>query len=91
MLSNESINIKVFKDTLQSFNMGPTCNPAHVYAVIKFMPHFLQRIFIDLGDNLCDTSSQILQSDRWGAQTPNLSQNPIEKNVRAWMYGVYFT
>jgi hypothetical protein len=44
-LSNESINIKVFSSTLQSFNMGLTSNPAHVYAVIKFMPHYLQRIF----------------------------------------------
>jgi hypothetical protein len=81
MLSNESTNIKVFNSTLQSFDMGPTCNPAHVSAVIKFMPHFLQRIFVNLGDSLCDTSSQLLQSDRWGggAQTPNLSHNPVEK------------
>jgi hypothetical protein len=48
------------------------------------MPHFLQRIFIDLGNSLCDMSSKLLQSDRWrwgGAQTPNLSHNPIEKNL----------
>jgi hypothetical protein len=31
--------------------MGPMCNPSHVYAVIKFMPHFLQRIFVNLGDS----------------------------------------
>jgi hypothetical protein len=43
--------------------MGQTCNPAHLYAVIKFMQHFLQRIFVDLGDSVCDTSSQLLQSD----------------------------
>jgi hypothetical protein len=42
--------------------MGPTCNASHVYAVIKFMQHFLQRIFLNLGDSLCDTSSKLLQS-----------------------------